>query len=206
MSVVFEAQKRETVGTGSARELRRQGFVPAVVYGGKGEAIEVALPSKELELEANKFGFGSKKITIKLGSKKEEVLAREWQLHPVSDRVMHVDFQRVAKGDKMRVDVPVKFSGRDVSPGIKRGGTLNVVRFAIECYCDVDSIPPFIEVDLSESVIGQSIHKRHVNIPEGIDTVAKHDFTICAIVGRGAKKAESEDGEEGEASAEGGEE
>ena len=206
MTIKFEAQLKEKKGKGASRQLRREGRVPAVIYGDKKEPISVSVPAKEVNIEANKFGFKSSVITITLDKKSISVIARDVQLDPVSDLVDHVDFQRVSAEDKIRVDVPVLFKGRKESPGIKKGGNLNIVRYTIELICKQDNIPERIEVDLTSAQIGDSIHINDLSVPEGCKTTIDRNFTICAIVGKGAKKEETDEEEtvetEGEEKAE----
>ena len=148
-----------------------------------------------------------------MAGKKERVLPRQIQLHPVTDVPLHVDFMRVTEKTKIVVQVPVRFLNADKSPGIKRGGVLNVVRRDIELLCTAANIPSEIVADLDGMQIGESVHVSSVSIPEGaVPTITDRDFTIATIVGRGAAKAataegeeegDDEEGEEGDATAEG---
>ncbi len=212
-AVTLKAEKREGAGKGAARSLRREGQVPAIIYGGKGDEIRISTGQKELVKEYERGHFTSKVIELEVAGKKERVLPRQIQLHPVTDVPLHVDFMRVTEKTKIVVQVPVRFLNADKSPGIKRGGVLNVVRRDIELLCTAANIPSEIVADLDGMQIGESVHVSSVSIPEGaVPTITDRDFTIATIVGRGAAKAataegeeegDDEEGEEGDATAEG---
>lgn len=184
MATIFEAQRRERSGKGPARALRREGKVPAIIYGGRGEPMPVALPFKELKRElGTNPRFFSTVFELDFGGDKLKVLPREAQLHPVSDDPLHVDFLRAEQGAVVTVDVPVRFVREDQSPGMKRGGVLNIVRREIELLCPADAIPGEIVVDLSGREIGDTIHISQVSLPQGVrPTITDRDFTICSIV------------------------
>jgi large subunit ribosomal protein L25 len=182
--VVFKAEARERTGTGGARAVRRAGLVPAIVYGGRGEPVKIALSARELKREMGRNPrFFSTVCDIELGGMREHVLPREVQLHPVTDDPLHLDFVRAEKGARVTVAVPVHFVRDGVSPGLKRGGVLNIVRREIDLVCPADAIPAELEVDLSSFDIGDSIHISHVKLPEGVrPTITDRDFTIASIV------------------------
>lgn len=184
MATIFEAQRRDRSGKGPARALRREGKVPAIIYGGRDEPMPVALPFKELKRElGTNPRFFSTVFELDFGGDKLKVLPREAQLHPVSDDPLHVDFLRAEQGAVVTVDVPVRFVREDQSPGMKRGGVLNIVRREIELLCPADAIPGEIVVDLSGREIGDTIHISQVSLPQGVrPTITDRDFTICSIV------------------------
>ncbi|MEZ5823424.1 MAG: 50S ribosomal protein L25/general stress protein Ctc [Geminicoccaceae bacterium] len=195
---------RERTGKGGARALRREGWLPAIVYGGKGEPQKIAVSAREVkrELDMNPRFFSSVIELHKDGKKKIRVVPREAQLHPVSDFPLHLDFIRAAKGATITVEIPVNFLNEDTCPGIKRGGVLNIVRREIELVCPIDHIPEQLEVDLANCDIGDSVHISQVTLPGDVTpTITDRDFTICTIVGRGpaADEAEGEGGDEAEA-------
>ncbi|MCB1835885.1 MAG: 50S ribosomal protein L25/general stress protein Ctc [Geminicoccaceae bacterium] len=205
VSLIYD--DRDRTGKGGARALRREGWLPAIIYGGKGEPKKVAVSAREVkrELEMNPRFFSSIVELHKDGKNKLRVLPREAQLHPVNDLPLHVDFIRVAKGATITVEIPVHFLNEDTCPGIKRGGVLNIVRREIELVCPIEHIPEGIEVDLGKCDIGDSIHISHVTLPDDVTpTITDRDFTICTVVGRGPAGDEDEDGE-GAEEAEGGE-
>lgn len=200
-TINLTAEPRERHGKEAARALRKQGRVPAIVYGGNEAPVKVALVQREIqrELEMNPRFFSSV-VALNLDGKMLQVVPREAQLHPVKGHPLHVDFLRAAKGSTVTVEVPVHFLHEDTCPGIKRGGVLNIVRREIELVCPVESIPDRIDVDLSKVEIGDSVHISAVTLPANVTpTITDRDFTICAVVGRGPAGGAEEEGEGGEA-------
>jgi large subunit ribosomal protein L25 len=196
----LKAEAREKVGKGSARETRRNGKVPAVIYGDKQPPLSIALPYKELYYKIHGGGFMTTIATIDVDGKKIQVLPKDYQLDPVRDFPMHVDFLRVGKDTVVTVEVPVHFINEEKSPGIKRGGVLNVVRHEVEFTVPANAIPDSITVDLEGTEIGDSIHISAVKLPAGVKPViSDRDFTIATIAGSSA--ARSEAGEEAEVEA-----
>ena len=180
---VLTANARGKVGKGSAREARRQGNIPAVIYGDKKSPIPIVLEKKILERQLSTGGFFNTLFDIDINGELSRVLPRDVQLHPVTDVPEHVDFLRVSAATKVSVEVPVEFIGDDVSPGIKSGGVLNVVRYTVEVSCTPDLIPNTLLLDLSNAEIGDSLHISAVNLPEGVTpTISDRDFTIATIV------------------------
>lgn len=194
----LKAQARDRVGKGAARELRRQGLVPAVIYGGKQSPVTISIPFKEAQKAIYAGGFLSHVLTLDVDGEKHQVIPRDYQLDVVKDFAMHVDFLRVTKGTTLTVEVHVAFVNEEKSPGLKRGGTLNVVRHTVEVSAPADSIPEEIVVDLTGTDIGDSIHISAVTLPAGVtSTIADRDFTIATIVApSGLRAAEAEGGEE----------
>ena len=180
---VLTANAREKVGKGSAREARRQGNIPAVIYGDKKSPIPIVVEQKILVRHLSTGGFFNTLFDIDVNGELNRVLPRDVQLHPVTDVPEHVDFLRVSATTKISVEVPVEFVGDDVSPGIKSGGVLNVVRYTVEVSCTPDLIPNTLLLDLSNAEIGDSLHISAVNLPEGVTpTISDRDFTIATIV------------------------
>ncbi|WP_374447863.1 50S ribosomal protein L25/general stress protein Ctc [Stella sp.] len=176
------AQRRERAGKGAARATRREGSVPGVVYGDGKEPAIIALDPRVVEREMNRAGFFARIYELDVGGEKERVLARDVQLHPVTDRPVHVDFLRVGATTRIRVFVPVQFQGQDRSPGLKKGGVLNVVRHEIELYCAADAIPDILTADLSGLDIHDSVHISHITLPAGAKPViGDRDFTIASV-------------------------
>jgi large subunit ribosomal protein L25 len=184
MTTVFAAERREKLGKGPARQLRRENKIPAIVYGGAKEPLRIAMPLKEIRLELSKNPrFFSTVFELDFGDERLKVLPREAQLHPVSDDPLHVDFLRAEQGAVIHVDVPVRFVHEEQSPGLKRGGVLNIVRRTLELICPADAIPGEILVDLAGREIGDSVHISHVTLPPGVKSaITDRDFTICSIV------------------------
>ena len=184
MTTVFQAERREKTGKGPARQLRRENKIPAIVYGGQKEPQRIAMPIKEIRLELSKNPrFFSTVFELDFGGERLKVLPREAQLHPVSDDPLHVDFLRAEQGAVIHVDVPVRFVHEDQSPGIKRGGVLNIVRHDLELICDAAEIPEEIRISLAGMDIGDSLHISAVTLPKGVESaITDRDFTIATIV------------------------
>jgi large subunit ribosomal protein L25 len=179
----LKAELRERVGKGSSRELRRKGLIPAVIYGDKQEPVAISLPSKEVTLKIHSGGFMTTVATIDVGGKKISVLPKDYQLDPVRDFTVHVDFLRVGANTQVNVEVPVHFVNEEKSPGIKIGGVLNIVRHEVELHCPADSIPEFLSADLSGLKIGDGIHISNIKLPQGVTPViGARYFTIATIV------------------------
>jgi large subunit ribosomal protein L25 len=195
----LKAEARERVGKGSAREVRRNGKVPAVIYGDKQPPLAIALNYKDIFYKIHGGGFLTTIATIDLDGKKIQVLPKDYQLDPVRDFPLHVDFLRVSKDTEVNVQVPVHFINEEKSPGIKRGGVLNIVRHEVEFHCPANAIPDFITVDLAGAEIGDSIHISAVKLPAGVKPViTDRDFTIATVAGSAAMKP-AEEAEEAEA-------
>ncbi|WP_265517024.1 50S ribosomal protein L25/general stress protein Ctc [Nitratireductor luteus] len=196
----LKAEARERVGKGSARAIRRNGMVPAVIYGEKEAPLTIALPYKEVTLKIHGGGFMTTIATIDVDGKKIQVLPKDYQLDPVRDFTMHVDFLRIGKNTIVTVNVPVHFINEEASPGLKRGGVLNIVRHEVEFVCPATSIPEFIEVDLTGLDLGDSVHISAIKLPEGVEpTISDRDFTIATVAAPAGLKSEGAEEEEGEA-------
>jgi large subunit ribosomal protein L25 len=178
----FKAETRERVGKGSSRELRRNGLIPAVIYGDKQAPISIVLSTNEVTKRIHAGGFMTTVGTIEVDGKKIKVLPKDVQLDPVRDFTMHVDFLRVSGNTEVNVEVPVHFVNEEKS-AIKTGAVLNIVRHTVEFHCPANAIPEFITVDLSGAKVGDSIHISAVKLPKGVTPViADRDFTIATIV------------------------
>lgn len=202
----LSARARDRVGKGSARAARREGLVPAVIYGDKKDPFSIAIVERDLN-KLLKAGFFSHLIDIEVGGEKHRVLPRDLQQHPVSDRALHVDFLRVSATSELTVEVPVEFINEENCRGLRRGGVLNVVRHEVEVYCLAGNIPEKIEIDLSGLDIGDSLHISAVKLPEGVRPSIERDFTIATIaaptlVSEEATDAEGDEESETEAAAE----
>jgi large subunit ribosomal protein L25 len=190
-SYELKAEARERVGKGSAREVRRNGKIPAVIYGDKKPPLAIVLSYKDIYYKIHGGGFMTTIATVDVGGEKIQVLPKDYQLDPVRDFPMHVDFLRVGKDTIVTVNVPVRFINEEKSPGIKRGGVLNVVRHEVEFHCPATAIPESITLDLEGTDIGDSLHISAVKLPEGVTPViADRDFTIATVAGSSAMKPE----------------
>lgn len=205
--LTLPAEARERAGKGASRELRRTGRVPAVIYGGKEDPQTIHVEEKELVRQLGTGHFSNSIVMIEIGGKSVRTLPKDVAFHPVSDRPLHVDFLRLAKDSKVEVLVPVVFTNEDDSPGLKRGGVLNIVRHELDLICDADKIPSEIEIDVTGREVGDSIHISHVALPAGsASAITDRDFTIATIVAPSALKkadgaaaaAEGGEGEGGE--------
>ncbi|MBO6768512.1 MAG: 50S ribosomal protein L25/general stress protein Ctc [Erythrobacter sp.] len=199
-ALTLPAETRERAGKGASRALRREGRIPAVIYGGKEEPTMIHVEEKELVKQLMTGHFMNSIVEIELGGKKVKTLPKDVSLHPVTDRPEHADFFRLAKGGKIEVSVPVVFLNEEDSPGLKKGGVLNVVRHELELVCDNDKIPGEIEIDVTGKEVGDSIHISEVTLPEGSESaITDRDFTIATLVAPSAlKKAEGDTTQEGE--------
>ena len=196
------AEARDRAGKGAARESRRNGRVPAVIYGDKKEPTLISLDPKEIDRHIHKKTFYATLLDVDLKGTKHRVLPRDVQFDPVTDRTLHVDFQRIGKDTKVHVNVPVVVRNEAASPGIKRGGVLNIVRHEIEFICSPDAIPQFIEVDLTGLEIGGSIHIHAVKLPDNATlAVRERDFTVVSIGAPTGLKAEQQEAAEKAAAA-----
>ncbi len=179
----LKAEPRPTIGKGPAHQVRLKGFTPGIIYGGKKTAPEpVMVSSRELEKHVSTGSFLTTLYMIELGGKKTRVIPRDVQLHPVTDRPVHVDFMRLEKGATITLEIPVRFTGQEVSPGLKRGGTLNIVRHEVELICPAENIPEYLEGDLSQLDINDTLHISAVTLPEGVKPTVSRDFTIASVV------------------------
>ena len=200
---VLDVVVREETGTGNARAARRDGFVPGVLYGGGQDPVSISLKHNEVIRIMNKGNLLQSMVELSHDGKKQKALTKDVQFHPVSDLPVHIDFFRVTNDTIIDVVVPAVFVGDDVSPGIKRGGILNVVRYNIEVKCPAGSIPDSLTVDISNMDIGDSIHISEVDLPDGVKQGLERDFTIATIVSSRASKEADGDAEGGENAAEG---
>ena len=199
--LTLSAETRNGAGKGASRELRRQNRVPAVIYGNKQEPELIHVEEKALIKLLMTGHFSNSVVEIELGGKKQITIPKDVAFHPVSDRPMHVDFLRIVKGAKVDVEVPVMFVNEDASPGLKRGGVLNIVRHELELICENDKIPDDIQIDVSGFDIGDSIHISNVKLPKGSESkITDRDFTSATIGAPSAlKSTEGDTTVEGEA-------
>lgn len=188
----LSANVRKHHGTGSARALRRDGMIPAIVYGKTSEPLSIEINLKEITQVYTSGRFRTRVLDITLDDKRTlKALPHDVQTHPVTDRIEHVDFIRVEPGKEVRVAVPVKFVGVEKSVGIKRGGTLNIVRHEIALICKPEAIPAAIEVNVAEMNIGSSVHINDIQLPAGVTPQLKRNFTIATVAGRTSQAEET---------------
>ena len=213
----ISAEPRERVGKGAARQARRAGRIPGVIYGSDEPTVHISMDATFLEQEARKPAFFATLYDLTINGATQRVLARELQLHPVKDNPIHVDFLRVSSDTMIHVDIQVVFENEEESPGLRRGGVLNIVRHEIELVCRADHIPPSLSADLTGLDIGDGVHIGDIELPEGVrPAIEDRDFTVATIAAptvmveeEEVEEEELEEGEEaleeaeGEAEAEG---
>ena len=208
----LKAIKRDSASSGSTNKLRATGFIPAILYGGKDPNQKISIEKKAIRDIINSDNFLSKVLELDIEGKKEKVLPRDVAYHVVSEEPIHIDFMRVVSGKKIILEIPVKFINHPDSPGLKRGGVLNIVRRTVELKCPAENIPDDITIDLAGTDIGTSLKISSVKLPENvIPTITDRDFVIATvaaptIIKEPEKPAEeTAEGAEGEAPAEGAE-
>ncbi|URD61954.1 50S ribosomal protein L25/general stress protein Ctc [Sphingomonas sp. KRR8] len=192
--LTLPAETRDRAGKGASRALRRDGRVPAVVYGNNQDALSIHVEEKLLTKMLSTGHFMNTVVMIDAGGQTLRTLPKDVQFHPVSSRPTHVDFLRISEHSKVTVAVPVRFDNEEASPGIKRGGVLNVVRHELELNCDAAEIPDEVHIDLAGLDIGDSIHISAVKLPNGVESaISDRDFTIATLVAPSAMKSEEGD-------------
>jgi large subunit ribosomal protein L25 len=180
---ILKATKRTSVSTGQVNKLRSGGFIPAILYGGKKNNLKISLKKLHLQDLIKTETFMSKVFNMEIDGNAEKVLPREIAFDPVSDEPIHIDFVRVTKGSKLILQIPVKFINHDKSPGLKKGGVLNIVRRKVELKCPTENIPNEIVVDLNNTEINSSFKISSVKLPENvIPTIVDRDFVIATVV------------------------
>ena len=201
----LKALKRENTSSGSNNKLRASGYIPAILYGGKDANQNISIEKKDLKNIINSDTFLSKVLEIEVEGKKEKVIPRDVAFHVVSEEPIHIDFMRIVAGKKIILEIPVKFINHPDSPGLKRGGVLNIVRRKVELKCPAENIPDEIIIDLAGTDIGTSIKISSVKLPENIiPTITDRDFVIATVASPTVIK-EPEKPAEGDVAAEGAE-
>jgi len=182
MKIEINAIVRELKGTGASRRLRHAGKTPGVLYGGDKEAISLEIDSKELFMQFRHEAFHASILTLNLAGKKEAVILRDFQMHPVRNNIVHIDFQRINENEKISVKVPFHFINEETAPGVKlEGGLISHIMTEIDISCLPKDLPQYIEVDMSALSIGDSIHLSEVKVPEGVELTTLSDENDPAI-------------------------
>jgi len=185
MKIAIKAEPRSLQGTGASRRLRRTAMVPGVLYGGGKEAVAIQLDHKDLFINLKKEAFHASILDLVVGSEKAQVLLRDYQMHPFKQRVLHVDFQRVAADKKIHMKVPLHFINAEISPGVKvAGGIVQHVMNELEISCLPKDLPEFIEIDLANIQAGHSLHLSTVPLPPGVEAIVPkgEDPTVATVV------------------------
>jgi len=204
MSIQLDAVARPSVGKGAARAVRREGMVPAVIYGDKKSPVSIAISNKDAIKRIHGGGFLSTLIDVNIDGDVIKVIPRDYQLDPVSEKIMNIDFLRIGKGSRITLEIPVHFANEEKCPGLKVGGVLNVVRHTIEVSAPADSIPENLVLDLIDAQVGDSLHVSKVDLPEGVTPlITDRDFTIATIAAPSALRSSDDSAEaDGEAAEE----
>ena len=217
MKIEINAKIRELKGTGASRRLRHSGKVPGVLYGGKNESTSIELDSKELFMQFKHEAFHASILTLNLDGKKEPVLLRDFQMHPVRNNIQHIDLQRIDENKKLSVSIPFHFLNEEIAPGVKlEGGIVSHIMVEVDISCLPKDLPTYIEVDLINLAIGDSIHLSEIKVPEGVEltglseendpiitSISKPKVVVDEVItpevdegAEGAEGAESKDGED----------
>lgn len=182
--IVLNVEVRERTGTGGARSVRGADKVPGILYGGGKDPVAIAVNGTEFKKALYTGKLLGHLVTLKYGSEKQPVIAKDVQFHPVSDAPVHFDLMRVDETKPIKIDIPVHFKNHELAPGIKRGGSLNIVRHDVELLCPATAIPEDLVVDLTGLEIGDTVRASALKLPEGVSlTVADRDFVIATIAG-----------------------
>ena len=210
MKIEINAKERKSKGTGASRRLRHEGTTPGILYGGVKDAISLEIDTKELFMQFRHEAFHASILTLNLEGKKESVILRDFQMHPVRNNIQHIDFQRINENEKISVKVPFHFVNEETAPGVKiEGGLVSHIMTEIDISCLPKDLPLYIEVDLGELAMGESIHLSEVTVPEGVELTSLTDENDPAITSISKPKVvveeeivteASEEGEEGEGS------
>ena len=208
MKIEINAKERKSKGTGASRRLRHIGTTPGILYGGEKGSISLEIDSKELFMQFRHEAFHASILSLNLEGKKESVILRDFQMHPVRNNIQHIDFQRINENEKISVKVPFHFVNEDTAPGVKiEGGLVSHIMTEIDISCLPKDLPQYIEVDLGELAMGESIHLSEVTVPEGVELTSLTEENDPAITSISKPKVvveeeivseASEEGEEGE--------
>ncbi len=210
MKIEIKAKERMSKGTGASRRLRHAGTTPGVLYGGTKDALSLELDTKELFMQFRHEAFHASILTLNLNGKKESVILRDFQMHPVRNNIQHIDFQRINENEKINVKVPFHFTNEDTAPGVKlEGGLVSHIMTEIDISCLPKDLPQYIEVDLGSLAMGDSIHLSEVTIPDGVEltTLTEENDPVITSISKPKVVIEeevvtesSEDSSEGESS------
>lgn len=202
-TIKLPVESRDRAGKGTARATRRAGRTPAVIYGNKEEPIMISAETRAIRIQMHKPGFFTNLFELDLDGKKHRVLARDLQLHPVTDEPEHVDFLRVGKNTEITLEIPVEFINEEKCPGLKVGGVLNIARHEVEVTCLASEIPESIVVDLEGKELGEAVKISSVNLPKGVvPTITDRDFTIASVAAPSGLRSEAASEETEEEAAE----
>ena len=199
--IILNVELRERIGTGGARAARREGLVPGVLYGGDKDPVAITVKSNEFRKALYTGKLLGHLVTLKHGNESQPVIAKVVDMHPVTDEPMHFDLFRVDAHQTIKISVPVHFKNQEASPGLKKGGTLNVVRHEVELACPADAIPEELVFDLTGLEIGDTIRIGAFELPKGVSPTVDRDFVIATVAGSAAGASEAAEEAAGEAEA-----
>lgn len=191
--IILNVEIRERAGTGGARETRRAGLVPGVLYGGDKDPVNVAVKSNEFRKALYTGKLLGHLVTLQHGQEKQSVIAKSVQFHPVTDEPIHFDLYRVSEHQLIKIEVPVHFKNHETSPGLKKGGSLEVIRHTVELACPADKIPEELIIDLATHDLGDTIRISEVKLPEGVKPAVERDFVIATL--KASASAQSDAGD-----------
>ena len=184
--IILNVEVRERTGTGGARETRRAGMVPGVLYGGDKDPVAIAVKANEFRKALYTGKLLGHLVTLKYGDETQPVIAKAVDMHPVNDEPVHFDLYRVDEHQLIKIEVPVHFKNHEESPGLKKGGTLNIVRHTVELACPADHIPEELVFDLTGAEIGDTIRMSAFTLPEGVKPGVDRDFVVATLAGSSA--------------------
>jgi len=191
--IILNIELRDRAGTGGSRETRRQGKVPGVLYGGNKAPVNIAVKGNEFRKALYTGKLLGHLVTLQHGDEKQSVIAKAVQFHPVTDEPMHFDLYRVGEHQLIKIEVPVHFKNHDISVGLKKGGTLEVIRHVVELACPADKIPEELVIDLASHDIGDTIRISEVKLPEGVRPAQDRDFVIANLKASAASQSNEGD-------------
>ena len=197
--IILNVEVRERIGTGGARAARREGLVPGVLYGGDKDPVAITVKSNEFRKALYTGKLLGHLVTLQHGKETQPVIAKAVDLHPVTDEPIHFDLFRVDAHQTIKISIPVHFKNQEASPGLKKGGTLNVVRHEVELACPADAIPEELVFDLTGLEIGDTIRIGAFELPKGVTATVDRDFVIATIAGSAASASEAAEEAAGEA-------
>ncbi|WP_312165853.1 50S ribosomal protein L25/general stress protein Ctc [Phenylobacterium sp.] len=189
--IILNVELRERIGTGGARAARREGLVPGVLYGGDKDPVAITVKSNEFRKALYTGKLLGHLVTLKHGKETQPVIAKAVDLHPVTDEPVHFDLYRVDAHQTIKIAVPVHFKNHEASPGLKKGGTLNVVRHDVELQCHADAIPEELVFDLTGLEIGDTIRISAFDLPKGVEAAMDRDFVVATVAGSSASASEA---------------
>ena len=191
--IILNVEVRTRAGTGGARETRRAGKIPGILYGADKDPVSISVKANEFRKSLHTGKLLGHLVTLQYGEEKQSVIAKAIQFHPVTDEPIHFDLFRVSEHQLIKIQVPVHFKNHDISVGMKKGGSLEIVRHTVELACPADSIPEELVIDLAAHDIGDTIRISEVKLPEGVKPAMDRDFVIATLKASSAAQSDAGD-------------